>query len=266
MAATKAWRRWARWLGGAAAGLLGLTGVILIAATCRPGWYNPPAVAPDDYRQIRNELPSFGSAIGSCLQQGRPFRIELTDEKLNRWLAARGEIWPALKRSLPPEIQDPVIAFQPGRIVLGARYDRSGVSSVISLATTLELDQTGTAILIRLGRFRAGLVPVPQMLVEPVARRALADAIRSNWSKVARYTQVGQYNLADELHIGPDQVIGYLEKRDLTEARVPSHWIWPNGRFPFYVSNLQVEEGRLLIDIVPTSRPVALSIKADAAR
>lgn len=258
-AATGARRRWVRWLVGGFAGLLGLAGAVLIGATYQPGWYRPASVTPDDFRTIRNELPSFGSAIGTYLERGQPFRIELTDEQINRWLAARGEIWPSLRRALPAEIQDPAIAFLPGEVVVGARYERKGMSSVVSLAATLDVEDSGSAIVIRLGGIYAGLVPVPQMLVEPVAKKALAKALRSNWPRLSKYTQVGDVNLAEQLRIGPDQLAGYIRKRDFTQTRLPSHWVWPNGKFPFYVSNLQIEQGKLLIDIVPTPRQMALS-------
>lgn len=257
--ATAARRRWVRWLGGAFAGLLGLAGAIWIGVTHTPGWYRPACVTADDYRIIRNELPSFGSAIGAYLERGQPFRIELTDAQINRWLAARGQIWPSLRRVLPAEIQDPVIAFEPGRILVGARYEKNGVSTVLSLATTLEVEGSGSAIAVRLGGVYAGLLPVPQMLVEPVARKALTRAIRSSWPRLAKYTQIGDVNLADQFRIGPDQIAGYIKNRDLTQTRLPSHWVWPNGRFPFYISNVQIEQGKLLIDIVPTARQMVLS-------
>ncbi len=261
--AAKLRRHWIRWLSGTIAGILGLAGVTLICATYRPGWYRPATITPADSRIIRNELPSFGSAIGTYLAQGRQFRIELTDEQINRWLAARGDIWPAMKRALPPEVREPAIAFEAGRIILGARYERNGLSSVVSLSTTLDLENAGGAIAIHLGGIHAGLLPVPRMFVEQAAKKALAKAIRSNWSHLSKYTGFGHFNLADQLGITPKQVTGYLAGRAMTETRLPSHWVWPNGRFPFYVSNVQIQPGKMLIDIVPVPRAIALS---DAVR
>lgn len=258
-AGTAARRRWVRWLGMTVAGLLGLAGVVLVGATYTPGWYLPATVAPQEVRTLRNEIPSFGSAIGGHLKRGQPFRIELTDQQINRWITARSQIWPSLKYPLPPEIQDPVIAFQSGQVIVGARYEKNGVSSVLSLGMTLDVENSGSAILIRLAGIHAGLVPVPQMFIEPAARTALARAVRSNWRRLAKFTQLGDLNLADELRIGPDQLAGYIKGRDLTQTRLPTHWVWPNGRFPFYVSAVDVQQGKLLIDIVPTPRQMALS-------
>lgn len=251
--------RWIYRIAGGVAGLLGLAGILLIGATYKPSWYRPAVVTSEDCRAIRNELPSFGSAIGAYLAQGQPFRIELTEEHVNRWIAARDEIWPAARRMLPAEIQDPVISFQPGQVIVGARCLKDGMSSIVSLATTLGVANSGGALMIRVEGFYAGLVPVPRMLVEPAARKALARAIRSNWRHLARYTQVGDLNVADELHIGPEQVVSYLKGRDLTQTSLPSRWIWPNGKFPFCITDVQIEEGRLLIDITPMPRQVALS-------
>lgn len=244
-------RRWIRRLSMAGAVLLGLAGVLLVAATCTPGWYNPPTVGPADCREIRNELPTFVSTIGTYMEQSQPFRIELPEEKVNRWLAARGEIWPSLRHALPPEVQDPAVSFQPGRMVLGVRYQGGGISSVLSLAATVQLDETGQAIVLGVGDYRAGLVPVPQSLVEEHARKAMAKAL---WEKLAGFLRVGDMDLARQLRLSDEQLARLI---DPSNIRLSSHGVWPNGKRPFHISNLSIEQGRMLIDIVPVPREAA---------
>lgn len=251
----RARRRWTDWL---LAGALGLTGVALLlygAATHSPSWYRPAVVAPADYAAIRNELPTFGSAIGTHLKQGQPFRIILTDEEINRWIAAREQIWPGFKDALPSGIEDPVIAFQPGRIVAGIRYATDRVTSVLSLGLTAEVEASGAAIRIGVGDFRIGLLPVPRALVEDAAKRALARAIRDNIrafsSQLAEMFDLDERSLEDALDVDEEILASLLNIREL---RLQSHHVWPNGRFPFRIANLEIEQGRLLIDITPLPR------------
>ena len=191
-------RRWIRWAAGGCLTLVGLAGLVLVAVTSRPGWYQPATVGPEDYPLIRNEIPTFGGAIGTYLERGQPFRITLQDDQVNRWIAARGEIWPGLGDALPRELADPVVSFQPGRIVLGVRYNSPTFSSVLSLAVNLEMDAARGAVLVKVDRLRAGHLPVPRMLVDDQARKALDREagrhvnamLRRIWSQAAEYVPV----------------------------------------------------------------------------
>ena len=41
---------------------------------------------------------------------------------------------------------------------------------------------------------------------------------------------------------------------DIWEFRLPTHTRWPNGGFPYYISDLRIEQGKMMIDVVPTPR------------
>jgi hypothetical protein len=77
-----------------------LTLIVLVAvglATCRPEWYAPAAI---DRVQLKSDKADFANLldrIGAALNAGEAIEFEITEHQLNRWLAARGEIWPALR-------------------------------------------------------------------------------------------------------------------------------------------------------------------------
>jgi hypothetical protein len=252
-------RRWIRWAAGGCLTLVGLAGLVLVAVASRPGWYQPATVGPEDYPVIRNEIPTFGGAIGTYLERGQPFRITLQDDQVNRWIAARGEIWPGLSDALPQEIADPVVSFQPGRIVLGVRYDGSKISSVLSLAVNLEMDAARGAVLVKVDRLRAGLLPVPRMLVDDQARKALDREagrhvnamLRRIWSQAAELVPVDASEKSPPVQDIPlAAMLG-----DIWEFRLPARNRWPNGGFGYTISDLRIEQGKLSIDVVPAPRP-----------
>ncbi len=251
-------RRWIRWTAGIAAGLAGLVTLAFFAATSRPGWYQPATVKPEEYAAIRNEVPNFGNNIGTHFKAGEPFRITLPQEEINRWLAARGEIWPALRDAMPKYFVDPVISFQPGRIVLAVRYDKSGLSSVLSLAVNLRMEDNRGAIHVEVDSLRLGYLPVPRMLVDGPARKALDRAAGKHLGALVEklWSQAGEYLPAEEMGKRPSvsEVPLAAMLGDIWEFRLPTRSRWPNGGFPYTISDLRVEQGKVTIDVVPTPR------------
>ena len=215
-------------------------------------------VRPEEYAAIRNQVPNFGNDIGTRLKAGQPFRIALPQEEINRWLAARGEIWPGLRDALPKHIVDPVISFQPGRIVMAARYDQSGLSSVLSLAVNLRMEDNRRAIHVQVDSLRAGYLPVPLALLNGPARKALDreagkhldSLVKHLWSQAGEDLPAGNTLKQPTIHQIPlAAMLG-----DIWQFRLPTRSRWPNGGFPYSISDLRVEQGRLTIDVIPTPR------------
>jgi hypothetical protein len=263
-------RHWGRWTAGITTGLAGLAALGFFAATSRPSWYQPVTVRPEEYAILRNQVPNFCNDIGIYLKAGQPFRITLPQEEINRWLAARGEIWPGLRDVLPSYIVDPVVSFQPGRIVLAARYDQSGLSSVLSLAVNLRLEAGGDEIHVEVGSLRAGYLPVPRALVDGLARKILVRQTGKHLDPLARCLspQTGEYLLAgDPLESRAiDRVPSAGMSGEIWQFRLPTRSRWPNGGFPYSIAALRVEQGTLTIDVVPTPRQARRSRRSGGNR
>ncbi len=259
-------RQWIRWAAGGGALLTALAAMALFAATSQPGWYQPATVGPAEYAAIRNEVPNFGSDIGTYLQRGQPFRIVIQDKDINRWIAARDAIWPGLGTALPEHLSNPMVAFEPGRIVLGIQYQGKGIASVLSLGVNLQMETNGGAIHVRVDRLRAGYLPVPRMLVDGAARKALDREASRHLNSLMRHiwSQAGEYlpasDLASNSRAGNIPLAAMLG--DIWEFRLPTRSRWPNGGFPYSISNLRIEQGRLMIDVVPTPRQATQANRA----
>ena len=169
-----------------------------------------------------------------------------------------GGDWPGLGNALPRELADPVVSFQPGRIVLGVRYNSPTFSSVLSLAVNLEMDAVRGAVLVRVDRLRAGHLPVPRMLVDDQARKVLDREagrhvnamLRRIWSQAAEYVPV------DASAKGPptQEIPLAAMLGDIWEFRLPAKNRWPNGGFGYTISDVRIGQGKLSIDVVPAPR------------
>ena len=89
-----------------------------------------------------------------------------------------------------------------------------------------EVDPTDQIIVIRLHAVKAGLIRVPEMVLERVLRRAAGR-------------------------------VPYLKLRndfEIKDLRLPNNLIWPNGQFPCRLREIRFEPGRVLIDVLPLPR------------
>jgi hypothetical protein len=251
-------RHWIRWTAGIVAALAALVAIGFWAATSRPSWYQPLTVKAEEYPAIRNEVPNFGNEIGRHLKEGQPFRISLPQDEVNRWLAARGEIWPGLQDAFPKCLVDPVVSFEPGRIVLAVRYENGGVSSVLSAAVNLRMEENRGAIRVRIDSLRAGYLPIPRTLVDGQARKALDRQASKHLNSLVKHlwSQTGDYLPAAEA--GRQPTVEHLPLAsflgDIWEFRLPTRSRWPNGGFLYSISDLRIENGKVMIDVMPTPR------------
>lgn len=159
------WRRWRRLYlvlsGASTVSLLAALG----AATCRPAWYRPAAV---DYSRLaadKRELVGLLDEIGAALNAGRPIEVTLTEEQLNRWIAARDEVWPGLRFELVGLTFPQVNVLDGNRVRVAATARNGPVSVILSAIGRCEL--ADDEIRMRIERVCSGRLPI---LRDPVLR------------------------------------------------------------------------------------------------
>jgi len=219
-------KRLRRWLLGFGIGLAVLIASLYLAVSYRPAWYEPPAIPPEQYQVLRDEVTTLLSSVGNNLHEGKPFRIILTDKQINRWLAGRRHLWPTLERLVPPDLADPAVRFEPGRIILAARYESAALRCLLRIALTARIDEADHTIVLRLEGAKVGIIGVPKRLL----KRLLEQSIRRiKW-------------------------LSLLNQLDITELRLPSQMVWPNGQFRFRIRGIRLEPGRMEIAVLPLPR------------
>ncbi|MFH1748406.1 MAG: hypothetical protein ABIG44_15340 [Planctomycetota bacterium] len=191
----------------------------LACATCRPAWYVPMTIDQERLKEDKREFVNMLDAIGGALNRGQTFNLELNEEQVNRWLAARAE----LPEDWSFEVEGatfPQISFLAGnRVRIAATVSRAGVEVVLS--ATVRLDLSDEHLLIHIESVRAGSLPVPHK----AAMKALAES----------------------LEIDPADADRHGSNTILTR----NVWEWPNGRRRFRILTLEVDSNLTRVSLEP---------------
>jgi len=218
----RSWRvRW-RWL-IRLSGLSSLVTVVAVvaAATCRPSWYAPAAIDVAQLKTDQKAVVDLWDAIGAALNAGRPIDFELRADQLNRWLAARQELWPELEVEIELEgARDPQLQLLDGnRLRIGATAATGAADLVVS--ATLHLELSGDELRLQVESVRAGVLPIPRdRVLDPV--RALLST-----EDTARAALVGH------------------------TITLRNRWVWRNGERRFRVRELAVSNGLARVSFEP---------------
>ena len=210
---------------------MGVGAAIVLAAAASwlavarvPSWYRPPHVGATQYQDVRDDLEAAFNQLNLAMQGDERFDYVVDEARLNRWIAAREQIWPGLRQYVPPELQWPVVAFRENGIVVAGVVEIGGVRSVLSVILSVRAEPD--RMIVKLARCRLGAVPVPHWMV----RRFLEAMSRS----------------------APPESAGH--PRDLLKGMVlENRFDWPNGARRFRISAVEVRTGHLVATIHPSS-------------
>jgi len=87
--------------------------------------------------------------------------VELTEQEVNAWLRVRLPRWMDHQgMQMPSQMSDPLVATEPGRVLLSARLNRNGREQTVTAEWTLRLEDDGQ-LWVRLIGLRAGRLPLP---------------------------------------------------------------------------------------------------------
>ena len=236
-----------RWIRRAGVGLL----VAVLAAVIGgwlvlhhvPAWYRPLTVAPGQVQRVRDSLTGVFQNISEAMV-ARPraeFETVVTQQTVNEWLAVRGEIWPDSEQWIPPWLRDPMIAFEPGRLILAAHFDRDGWEAIVAIHLSVAVDHG--RVTARVERVSCGALPLPMSLLRaPLAD--LADLVDSD--------RLDLPGMPDELANTVRKVQGTDIGALLTEGLTfDGPFIWKNGDRPYHITQLRLQRGRLILTIDP---------------
>lgn len=189
------------------------------ALTCRPSWYQPLSI---DYGRLQDDKRCqlrLENEISAALNHDRPIEIELDEARVNRWIAAREELWPAEAPSLEPFSRPQVVFLGGNRVRVGALLERSGMRVVLS--ATFRVDLQADRLVITWEAVRAGVLPTPRRLIEKAVREL-----------------AGRWRIAEQA----------LTEREMT---LPIEGTWPNGKRRFRLADLSIGDGSVRVVLEP---------------
>jgi hypothetical protein len=98
------------------------------------------------------------TALASAVKKRGHWEALFTAEQVNGWLAV--DLVRNHPNTLPSMLHDPRVAIDPKRVTVACRFERDGLSSVLSLTVEPYLPEPNVVAL-RIVSARAGLLPVP---------------------------------------------------------------------------------------------------------
>ncbi len=180
------------------------------AATCRPSWYAPAAIDRSRLNEDKRELARLFDQISAALNADESIEFELPEDRLNRWLVERAELWPGWQVDIEG-LTDPQVNLLPGdRIRLAATASRGPVTAILSAVGRFEL--TPNELLIHVEAVRSGELPV------------LRSQVLKPLGKSLPRESDGQALLAGDT------------------LRIRNEWVWQNGKRPFRVGRLEIRD------------------------
>jgi len=194
-----------------------------------PVWYQPARVGAADLQRTRDDLVAAVDALSRQFNGDRPFEVRFTQRQVNEWLSARAQVWPAAQRWIPPEIEDPFVAFEPGRIRLAATVCVRGLRTIASATTQIRVEAPG--VFLRLLNVQCGSLPLP-----------------------AAWVPGGLSQFGDSDAPRPDRPDSPTARDLLRGVYLRNEFTWPNGNRRFRLRAIHVEVGAVTVVAEPLPR------------
>jgi hypothetical protein len=161
--------------------VLGTAAYLLL--THAPTFYQEAAVPPGPAR-VRDSSAFFEQVhdfLVNDISYQSAWSATFSDRQVNSWFAE--EFAHANLASLWPKgVEEPRVAFRGDRVLLGFRYGRGALSTVVSLEARLWLPRREPGVVVEVLSFRAGAVPLAiKVLQDEVTERARRQNVKVLW-------------------------------------------------------------------------------------
>ncbi|WP_206107586.1 hypothetical protein [Paludisphaera rhizosphaerae] len=111
-----------------------------------------------------------------------------SDQEVNAWLAE--DLVTHFADQLPPEVREPRVLFESGKVVLAFRLEGRAVSSVITVVARPRIP-ADNIVELTLEKIRAGILPVPaDRVLDRIIERGRIYGVNAAWRKVDGYPVV----------------------------------------------------------------------------
>jgi hypothetical protein len=171
--------------------LVAVISVALVAGGALASLYALLGHEPEFYRRAavdagldrRAEAGTFQSDAFDLVQNRIPhdpeWQARFTDRQINSWLAEGL----ANIADLPPEISEPRVTFEEGKILIAFRYGRAGWESVVSVeARAWVSPREPNVVCLEIERLRAGALPMgSKVLEDALTEHARSQNIDVQW-------------------------------------------------------------------------------------
>lgn len=214
-------------------------GGLWLAAHHVPGWYQPVYVPEARLDEVRADATRNYNRFGDGVVRRKPFDLTFDEHQVSAWIAARERIWPQSVDWIPAWLNDPIIRFQEGHIVVAARVEFEGYEFIAGAHLTIEVGNDDILV-VRLVRVTIGSLPVPLgMLGGSLASLLRMEGCDPDFMP-APVADTAEYFRESE----PTTVLSEGLRR-------ANRFIWENGRRPYRIAGIKINNGKLTLTIEP---------------
>lgn len=156
--------------------------LIWMSLTHQPRFYRAMVTIPRAQRQegAKRFVAQSLQLRNDIINEPR-WEAVFTDEEVNAWLAE--DLVTHFADQLPPEVHEPRVVFEPGRITLAFQLDQGPVRSVIWVVARARVPEPNVVEL-TVEKIRAGVMPVPaDQIIEKITHHARGRGLDIRWSR-----------------------------------------------------------------------------------
>lgn len=149
--------------------------VLWFVARQPPKWWSPPAASDPQVRQLAERVEyRLVQEAHRARPAGDSWRLRITEEQINAWLAARLAEWFAHQRDLdwPDELSPPQVQIEPAGVIVGCSVGGDGRSRFMAARILTAFAEDGVRL--RVERLWHGRLPIPGDPIS-IIRKTLAE-------------------------------------------------------------------------------------------
>jgi hypothetical protein len=235
-----------------------LLGIVAVMAKSSPGFYRPPRVGAPEFEasakrmedkliELRNLTAETQAAVARG-ELGDRYVLTITQDELNSFMLKWAEL-NALRDQYEKYARNPMVAFEPGKVILAAESTAGPVDCVVSIH--LAAAQNDANLKLAVEHVQAGRLTVPQRAWAGQLNRVVRELERQlpAWRTAARFDRAGAANESAAKAALATLLLSSLQSKP-ADARVVIPVSGSRG-IAVRISALKVEQGQITLTLAP---------------
>ncbi|MDR0392458.1 MAG: hypothetical protein LBH59_11160 [Planctomycetaceae bacterium] len=170
--------------------------LLYLSAQREPEFYREAKNVPIEVQQTRNAvvIDKIRQLNNDFQSRNKNWSGTFTADEINAYLAVEATKTGA--NLLPPDLEEPRIAFLSGSVEIASKVRQNGFTAVLNIslgATMPEPDK----LVFKMRSSQAGMLPLPQERIAGI----IADALRRKWGNVTQGNDGGEPTFTIQLNI-----------------------------------------------------------------
>ncbi|MDR2644272.1 MAG: hypothetical protein LBC74_15940 [Planctomycetaceae bacterium] len=170
--------------------------LLYLSAQREPEFYREAKSVPIEVQQTRNAavVDKIRTLNNDFQNRNKSWSGTFTAEEINAYLAV--EATKAGANLLPPDLQEPRIAFVSGSVVIASKVRQRGLSAILNISLGVTMPEPNKLVF-RMRSSQAGALPFSKDYIAQV----IADVLRRKWGNVTQGNEGGDPTFTIQLNL-----------------------------------------------------------------